>query len=510
VLTQLGLLASTPGPTATKLLEQYSASSIDSGNIDEVQTDLYAFAPTYNAMALTWESLFVDYERHVDGQSDICSRQPHVLCDSIASLDDPNHMGFGDVPVPWLSTPEHQPAIPYDGPVDWTRSVHAWEVRPIVWRPGYIGPERECRLGYTAFTHAMTGDTMDVDYIPTFKAPGDCSFIPEFAGFDDPERPWTSTGAAPLINTENRTQGTGSLQIQGCGFQTLGSPWHMTTEWGTIGHVVDLDVFVPSGTATQYWAGDLELLVTVRGQVYNSWSIGNQQLTGLPRDTWSTVSFVIPDVVYQAYLGDYADASFDIKVNWPDCAADKRLLLDNLRWGDEVPTRRTIFHQRGSQVRSVATTPVLGFENANEWNTSVPHQTVTTPVVEGARALQVSAQWYTPITSVGVSTNELAEIVSPTMSLDVKLPDPDAFPDWTGDVQLYVSCAGTSLQNSPIGSTVPLTHRFDGEYNTLYFQLSQAQIDAMATPNGTCQFTVALNVTPGTPFVLDNLGFIYE
>lgn len=107
-----------------------------------------------------------------------------------------------------------------------------------------------------------------------------------------------------------------------------------------------------------------------------------------------------------------------------------------------------------------------------------------------------------------ISSIERCPTVSDTMSLDVQLPAPDAFNYWTGDIQMFLSC-GETLWNSPVGTTVPLTNRFDGEYNTVYFEVTPEQQAAMVAPGEACQFHVALNVTPGGDFVLDNLGFVY-
>ncbi len=122
----------------------------------------------------------------------------------------------------------------------------------------------------------------------------------------------------------------------------------------------------------------------------------------------------------------------------------------------------------------------------------------------------VAANYYTPVSSVLFATDEIQSIVSDRMSIDVYLPDPDASLYWTGDLQLSMSCPTANIHNLHLGGTASLTNRFDGEYNTFYFDVPSAGLSALISNGNQCQFHVILNVTPGGTFYLDNLGFVYR
>lgn len=118
ILDAMGMIVDRPGPTAEAFLGLISNSPIDRNNIDDVTTDLENFAPIRNAAAVLWLSLFDESAEQMQTAADpedpsteyslICRTHPHIMCDGIASLDDPNHFGpNASIYDPSVSVPEH-------------------------------------------------------------------------------------------------------------------------------------------------------------------------------------------------------------------------------------------------------------------------------------------------------------------------------------------------------------------------------------------------------------------
>lgn len=188
LMEQLRLLVGRPGPTATKLLSDMAGFAIDPNNVANLTASLSSFPPTANAVTTTLLSVTRDGNRNPNNAnqpytqftSSICKVHPHLLCDGIASLDDPNNQTAFQYPVEALP-PEHVAGAPFPtlaNPFpDFDRSVVPWAPRHVIWRKDYVGPEGRCKVGYTAFTPATDSARMQ-DYLARLLRPNDCSTPP--------------------------------------------------------------------------------------------------------------------------------------------------------------------------------------------------------------------------------------------------------------------------------------------------------------------------------------------
>ncbi len=482
---ELGLIPTTVGPTARRILADIGPSFrttfipffntlqgmkvaplASAGDID----GLYEQETVDNSL-LPWRN--GDYSAACKGSG------LNPYCDVLKSFDDPNCMNCTGLDL--------EPS----GPFNWVRG------RGLVpWNK--YDPTTPVRHVVTNFMFTSTDASYDELYTRIFQVP---ETLPIFAGFEDPERPWTSTNGQVSIDHTNKTEGTGSLSLaNGCGYTRLDSPTFMTTEWGVVGTELWLDVYVPPAQSNPSWVGDLQISVSIPGaNINNTYLTPWVGLTDRPRGAWSTLKYFVPANVQTALLADFANAQFNIHLNLGSCS--QPLLLDNLRFSGTLK-KRELFHVRGSLLHDVTSNSIFSFDNRSDWSAAASLSSSTNHV-EGSASLAVSAGGFTPIQTRPFNTSELSGVTN-RMSLDLFIPKPQPNQYWYGDVQLFMSCG--SLNNSFIGQQ-PLTHRFMGEFNTLDFQLTPQQVTTLRGSFSNCTVTVALNVNPSGTFLLDNLGF---
>jgi hypothetical protein len=185
LLDALGLLHSLAGPTATALAEDMAAQSFDPEHIEDVAANLSAFPATFNALQLTKLSIVSDAKLDqqfgtdlMAGRSQICQSYPHIMCDSIATLDDPNHHGPDSSPDSISPAGGHVfstlSGFPAAGAFDAERSVSAWAPRKILWAPHSVGPSGPCIAAKTAFPLAGSSSLIAKKYEKIFMAPDHC------------------------------------------------------------------------------------------------------------------------------------------------------------------------------------------------------------------------------------------------------------------------------------------------------------------------------------------------
>lgn len=402
-----------------------------------------------------------------------------LYCDTLLSFDDPNCLN--------CDGPSLQPN---PGRNDWVPG------RSIVAFNNY-DPSDPVRHVSTVFPFSSSDQSYDSLYTRIFRVP---SSVPDFAGFDDPEHPWTSDQTDLTINTDNTTEGSGSLQVEGCNWMRLDSPRFSTVDWGVVGDQLKVDVFIPADQVNPYWIGDTQVFVTVpKANVYNqplSW----RGLTDLSRPGWSTLSYDVPTYIQDALLGDYANAQISIQVNYSGCTAP--ILFDNLRFDGNL-REREIFHLLGSSLLDVQSNDLFGFDHESDWSSSsfLSSQGLS---VEGAASLGVQAAGFQSIRSRAFSTSEIPGVTA-NLTLDLYLPRPQPNIHWNGDVALSLSCS--NLSGSYIGPPVPLTHLFEDEFNTLAFTLNSDQVTALTSGASGCWIEVLLNTNAAGMVLLDNMGF---
>lgn len=403
----------------------------------------------------------------------------NMYCDVLLSNDDPNCLNCSEASL--MPDPSRFGWVPGRGIVAFNE----------------YDPTNPVRHVTTAFPVSNSDESYESLYTRIFKVP---AAAPSFAGFDDPDSMWTSDQLDLSINNDNFTEGSGSLSIDDCGWGKLDSPRFSTAEWGVIGDELKVDVYIPGGQDNEYWIGDAQFFVTVPGTAVINQPLNWIGLTDLDRPDWSTLNWTVPQNIQDVLLGDYANAQFSIQINYSGCSADP-ILLDNLRFDGEL-REREIFHLRGSQTYDVATNDLFSFDHPSDWSASVPISGNSELRVEGSGSLAVEAGGYVPVVSRQFSTSEISS-VTPNLSIDVYLPEPQMNPYWAGSVQMVMVCGWTYFD---LGAQ-SLTNRFEDEFNTLEYTLSDLAVDALNSDRSDCEMRVILNTTPSGVLLLDNMGF---
>jgi hypothetical protein len=155
---------------------------------------------------------------------------------------------------------------------------------------------------------------------------------PWFAGFEDPARPWTTTGVGTIaVTTTDKTEGARSLTISGCGYTMIYSPLFNTNEFPFVGTKIAFDIKLPTAQSNPYWTGQAQIFGTIPGPSQFNVPFGNVELTTLsPLGTWKTAEFNVPTTDYQAFFGSYPNCQFLITINTNNCPAP--IYIDNLRF----------------------------------------------------------------------------------------------------------------------------------------------------------------------------------
>lgn len=196
LMTELGMLSELEGPTARSLRNSMQLSQQGS-TLELEAVKLEKFHPVYNAIQLTKlgflgesgivqlgnlagvpgssggqslafnNTLFAPQANGFEySVSAICKQYPHIVCDAIQSLDDPNHYGHN------FDEPGHPHAAAYvdnnNTEVDSNRSVVAFESRDEVVE------SRACNLGLTNFLLGGRDETVRDIHRRVFLLPEYC------------------------------------------------------------------------------------------------------------------------------------------------------------------------------------------------------------------------------------------------------------------------------------------------------------------------------------------------
>ncbi|KYF54952.1 hypothetical protein BE08_40100 [Sorangium cellulosum] len=482
----LGLIPAVLGPTAQRILSDVGPSFTDTflpffNSVQGMklapmtsQDDIEGLFTRENVSAarLPWNAAGV--------YSAACAADTTSLyCDALKSFDDPNCMNCNE------SDLDPDPVR-----FNWIRGRG-----PIAWNEyDATAPERHVT---TNFPLASSDPAYDSLYTRVFQVP---LGVPGFAGFDDPAAPWTSDEAGLGSDFTQFTEGSSSLQLNGCNFMAVESPFFLTADWQAVGDRLQFDLFVPSSQPNPFWVGGIQVMVTIPGANIFSLPIPAwTNLTTLPRGAWSTIEFVVPPNVKAALLGDFADAQLRIEVTTASC--QDPLLLDNLRFGGDVTERET-YHLRGSQIYQVVTNPLFSFDNAGDWSAPVPLST-SSERVEGTGSVAFTAGGHIVVTSRPFNTSELSGVTR-NLSVDVFIPERQPNQWWNGDIQVFLTCGPHNNLSLGVQSFV---NRFDGEFNTVEFLLPTQVASTLGGNFQNCRVSLAMNVNPAGQVRLDNMGF---
>jgi hypothetical protein len=259
-----------------------------------------------------------------------------------------------------------------------------------------------------------------------------------------------------------------------------------------------LEVFVPSSATG--WIGDVQMTFELAAAGISEQYVGYAGLTQLPRGAWSTVTFDLPSAWRQALLGDFPGARFRTFVN----TSAGGVRVGGLRFDGNVTPGQRAPHQ--PVLEGVRTTPELDFETEPGW---------TGPKVErarvassGLRAARVNSSGWTELLSPSFLTNSLPA-VGTKLNVDVYMPTPSPESHWQGDIQAFLTCENTSVQNAWIAWS-SLQNLFSNEYNTITLGMPQSIQAALQVPGRTCKFRLTANTAPtssAASFYVDRVGF---
>jgi hypothetical protein len=89
------------------------------------------------------------------------------------------------------------------------------------------------------------------------------------------------------------------------------------------------------------------------------------------------------------------------------------------------------------------------------------------------------------------------------------MPTPSPESHWQGDVQAFLTCEGTSVQNAWIDWT-SLQNLFSNQYNTITLDMPPSIQVALQVPGRTCEIRLTVNTAPtssAASFYVDRVGF---
>jgi hypothetical protein len=311
---------------------------------------------------------------------------------------------------------------------------------------------------------------------------------------------WSTTASTSMSTTA--TVGTTAQKVCGTGFRTLESPTFNPRTFSWISRRLAVDVRIPTNMPNPYWLGAVQVTYLNRSKAVTQF-LGQVELTGLGLGEWTTVSFTLPDSVYQALQVDAGGTSIQVAINADLAGGGECFLFDNVRF-------------LGPSVLNVAAAPavptptlslagsVFGFESISAWhaNNGAPEPTlVNAPVTGGVHALRVPVSGWTLIESALFSTAEL-QTHGGTLQFDVIPPAP-VNPYWPGDVSVFLECPSANLWNQWVG--IAALPAGDGQAHAISLPLPAALAQALNGSND-CLLRIAVNAPMGAGgFVLDTL-----
>lgn len=126
----------------------------------------------------------------------------------------------------------------------------------------------------------------------------------------------------------------------------------------------------------------------------------------------------------------------------------------------------------------------------------------------GQYAARVTSSGWIEMVSPSFFTSSLPAIGT-KLSVDVFVPTPSPESHWQGDIQAFLTCQNTSIQNAWIDWS-GLQNLFSNEYNTVTLDMPQNIRSALQVPNRTCMIRLTVNTAPtssAASFYVDRVGF---
>lgn len=144
---------------------------------------------------------------------------------------------------------------------------------------------------------------------------------------------------------------------------------------------------------------------------------------------------------------------------------------------------------------------VLGFEDVTLWQ-GPGYMTSSSDASEGAAALAIVPKGYAVYRSAPIAFRGNALQVA----LDLKIPNTQSNPTWSGTVEFFVDSPSAGLYSAPLGLAQNLKNLQVGVYNTLKFDVPQWIRERLSRGVSDLRLKVAMNVS-STPavYLLDNI-----
>src|SRR5215471_15207993 len=160
---------------------------------------------------------------------------------------------------------------------------------------------------------------------------GSCSSFPaidKLFSFEDKTQ-WSAPSATVSSVTSPITNGCAALGVNGKGFFTItGAPFN-TTPIANPPSRLWVDLFIPNSQPNPFWTGALQVYATCPSRNLFNAFIGQNELTNLKQQAYSSLPFVLPTSVRNALTSSAPDCQFIFALNVNQTNAT--WMFDNLR-----------------------------------------------------------------------------------------------------------------------------------------------------------------------------------
>ena len=160
------------------------------------------------------------------------------------------------------------------------------------------------------------------------SCPDPTSVVGGLLGFESLD--WSTNGSPVLSLVQSPiTEGCHALSVRGQGYIPINGPSFDTTKLTLVGPAVSLDVFVPPSQPNPSYLGAVQLYLTCPSANFFNQYIGEDELTGLPTNQYSTLRYPLPAPISAMLAGSHPDCFFSINLNINQTPTP--MFLDNLR-----------------------------------------------------------------------------------------------------------------------------------------------------------------------------------
>jgi hypothetical protein len=150
---------------------------------------------------------------------------------------------------------------------------------------------------------------------------------------------WTTTAGA-VTSELSHTQGAKSLGITNFTYAELTSAALATPP--NVSNQIKVDVRLNAAATTD----QIQLYVNIPSLQRNKMFVQSKQLTGVPANTWTTITFDVPASLVNDLRSSYQDLTFTVALISP--SRQRKYALDNLRFAEPAPVSKVELSVSGS------------------------------------------------------------------------------------------------------------------------------------------------------------------